>query len=107
MPAPYSDEQIERAVDALSDPEQFRAAESVVAGAAPGLQKVLLQALEAGGWFEEAHAAEIRKAIELEPDERATAVRTLMAEEARMGMMVGVAVGWALSEELRTNDQED
>ena len=29
-----------------------------------------------------------------------TAVRTLLAEEARMGMLVGVAVGWALAEEL-------
>jgi hypothetical protein len=29
-----------------------------------------------------------------------TAVRTLLAEEARMGMMVGVAVGWALADEL-------
>ena len=27
-------------------------------------------------------------------------MRTLLAEEARMGMMVGVAVGWALAEEL-------
>jgi hypothetical protein len=35
-----------------------------------------------------------------DPDERVTAVRALLAEEARMGMMVGVAVGWALKEEL-------
>ena len=35
----------------------------------------------------------------------ARAVRTLLAEEARMGMMVGVAVGWALAEELQ-NEQE-
>jgi hypothetical protein len=27
-------------------------------------------------------------------------VRALLAEEARMGMMVGVAVGWALKEEM-------
>lgn len=108
MAEPYSDEQLERAVDALSDPERLRGAETVVATAAPGLQKVLVSALQAGGWFEEAHAAEIRKAIELEAaDERVAAVRTLMAEEARMGMMVGVAVGWALAEELRTNDTED
>jgi hypothetical protein len=33
-------------------------------------------------------------------------VRTLLAEEARMGMMVGVAVGWALAEEL-ANREED
>jgi hypothetical protein len=37
------------------------------------------------------------------PDEEArlTAVRTLLAEETRIGMMVGVAVGWALAERLR------
>jgi hypothetical protein len=36
-------------------------------------------------------------------------VRTLLAEEARMGMMVGVAVGWALAEELSetTTNEED
>ena len=27
-------------------------------------------------------------------------MRALLAEEARMGMMVGVAVGWALKEEM-------
>jgi len=32
-------------------------------------------------------------------------VRTLLAEEARMGMMVGVAVGWALAEKL--SEQEE
>ena len=37
-----------------------------------------------------------------DPDERVAAVRALLAEEARMGMMVGVAVGWALKEELDT-----
>jgi hypothetical protein len=32
-------------------------------------------------------------------------VRTLLAEETRMGMMVGVAVGWALREELSRQDE--
>ena len=32
--------------------------------------------------------------------ERLVAVRTLLAEEARMGMLVGVAVGWELAREL-------
>ena len=40
-------------------------------------------------------------------DERLTAVRTLLAEEARMGMMVGVAVGWALAEELHQPDESN
>ena len=39
--------------------------------------------------------------------ERLTALRTLLAEEARIGMMVGVAVGWALCDELNKPDQED
>jgi hypothetical protein len=30
----------------------------------------------------------------------------MLAEEARMGMMIGVAVGWALSEQL-ASDEED
>jgi hypothetical protein len=36
--------------------------------------------------------------------ERATAVDTLLAEEARISMMVGVAVGWALADELGPPD---
>ena len=31
---------------------------------------------------------------------RGRAVRTMLADEARMGMMIGVAVGWALRDEL-------
>jgi hypothetical protein len=97
----YSDAQLEAAVQALAEPGRLREAESVVARAAPELQRILAQALESGGWFAESHEAELRKAIELTDDaERATAVRTLLAEEARMGMMVGVAVGWALAREL-------
>ena len=41
-----------------------------------------------------------RAATVPDPDERIAAVRSLLAEEARMGMMVGVAVGWALHEEM-------
>ena len=40
----------------------------------------------------------LKAATTPDDDERLTAVRTLLAEEARMGMMVGVAVGWALAE---------
>jgi hypothetical protein len=54
-----------------------------------------------GGWFGEPHEAEALKAATVpDPDERIVAVRALLAEEARMGMMVGVAVGWALKEEM-------
>jgi hypothetical protein len=93
--------QLEAAIERLLDPERFSAAERVVAQAAPQLQKVLASALSEGGWFGEPHEAEALKAATVpDPDERIAAVRALLAEEARMGMMVGVAVGWALKEEM-------
>ena len=103
----YSDEQIDAAIEALSEPGAFRDAERQVARAAPRLQKILAEALGAGGWFGESHDSEALKAATT-PDEEArlTAVRTLLAEEARMGMMVGVAVGWALAEQLEEQESE-
>jgi hypothetical protein len=93
--------EFEAAIERLLDPERFSEAERVVANAAPQLQKVLAAALAEGGWFGEPHEAEaLRAATVPDPDERIAAIRALLAEEARMGMMVGVAVGWALKEEL-------
>jgi hypothetical protein len=97
----YSDEQIDAAIEAISNPEVFRESERSVARAAPKLQRILGEALGAGGWFGESHESEVLKAATT-PDEQArlTAMRTLLAEETRIGMMVGVAIGWALSERL-------
>jgi Lon protease-like protein len=103
---PYTDEQIDAAIEAISEPGAFREAERQVARAAPRLQRVLAEALGEGGWFEESHEGELLKAATT-PDEeqRLTAVRTMLAEEARMGMMVGVAVGWALAEKLKEQEE--
>ena len=96
---------LDAAIEALSDRERFREAESVVTAAAPKLQRILADALSEGGWFGEAQDAEVRKAAEASSDTgRMTAIRTLLAEETRMGMLVGVAVGWALAEELYEED---
>ncbi|HEX2707387.1 MAG TPA: hypothetical protein VHM66_05180 [Solirubrobacterales bacterium] len=98
--------EFEAAIDRLLDPERFTEAERMVAKAAPQLQKVLAAALAEGGWFGEPHEAEtLRAATVPDADERIAAVRALLAEEAQMGMMVGVAVGWALNEEM--TDQID
>ena len=98
--------ELEAAIERLRDPERFAAAERVVAQAAPQLQKVLAGAMAEGGWFGEPHEAEtLRAATVPDPDERIAAVRALLAEEARMGMMVGVAVGWALREEMSETSQ--
>jgi hypothetical protein len=97
----YTDEQLDAAVEALSDPQRFREAETAVARAAPKLQRILGEALATGGWFAESHESELGKAIGIDDaDERRSAVRILLAEETRLGMMVGVAVGWALADEL-------
>ncbi len=103
----YSEADIDAAIERLSEAESFAEAESIVARAAPGLQRVLATALGAGGWFGESHESEALKAATT-PDEerRITAVRTLLAEETRIGMMVGVAVGWALHSELARGAEE-
>jgi Lon protease-like protein len=109
VPTPrYSDEELERAIERLGEVERLRSAEALVARAAPRLQRVLATALEAGGWFGEAHESQVLKAATTpDEDERLTAVRTLLAEETRMGMLVGVAVGWALANELAPDEEEE
>jgi hypothetical protein len=97
----FTDAELDRAVDALSDPERFRAAEARVTRAAPQLQGVLDQALSAGGWLGEAQAQQVRQAAAHEdPADRMAAISGLLTEEARIGMLVGVAVGWELAREL-------
>ena len=103
-----SESELEAAIERLLDAERFAAAEQVVAQAAPQLQKVLVAALAEGGWFGESHEAEALKAATVpDPEERIVAVRSLLAEEARMGMMVGVAVGWALHGELDETENRE
>ena len=99
--SPFSDAEINAAVEALSDPARFREAESELGRVAPQLQRILNHALEDGGWFGEAHDGQVLKAATTpDEDQRIAAVRTMLAEETRIGMMVGVAVGWELRKEL-------
>ena len=101
----FTDEQVEAAVQALSDPERFAGAERRVAAIAPQLQRILVQALDEGGWFGEAHEGAVLKAATTpDDDERIRAVRTLLADETRIGMLVGVVVGWELARELDQTD---
>ena len=108
----YTAEEVDAAVEALTDPNRLRHAQEVVTHAAPALQRVVNQALEEGGWFEDAHQAQIAKAAgEQDPDERLRVFRVLVAEEARLGMLVGVTVGFELARELEarsgSTDEEE
>ncbi len=109
MPEPtYTDAELEAAVASLEDAERFRSAEQVVAAAAPGLQRVLAEALASGGWFEDSHqGAIIEAASKPDNDERISAMRALLAEESRITMMIGVAVGWSLAAELGAIDNNE
>ena len=95
-------------MQALSDPERFAGAERTLSVLAPHLQLVLAHALEEGGWFGDAHRSQVRQAAAA-PDqaEREERIDTLLAEETRMGMLVGVAVGWELARELQPTTETE
>ena len=94
----YSAEQVDAAVAALADGERFAHAQEIVTHAAPGLQRILGEALQAGGFFEPAHEGETDRVARVEPvEERRAAIAVLMAEESRVAMLVGVAVGLELA----------
>jgi hypothetical protein len=101
-------ERLDAAIAAISEPERLRRAQDLVARAAPGLQRVLTSALADGGWFDTAHSAAIRDAVdERDPDRRLRAIQALITEETRLSMLVGVAVGFELAGELGyTRDSE-
>jgi hypothetical protein len=99
----YTAEEVDAAVEALLEPDRLRHAQEVVTHAAPGLQRVLNAALDEGGWFGSAHEEQVAKAAaSTDPEERAQLVRTLLAEETRLGMLVGVAVGFELASTLES-----
>jgi hypothetical protein len=105
----YTDAELDAAIAALADPQRLRDAQDLVMRAAPSLQKLLAVAMADGGWFDAGHDQAVREATEgADPGDRARAVHTLVAEETRLGMLVGVAVGFELARELeQTNKQED
>jgi len=103
----YTAEQVDAAVQSLGDAARFGHAQEIVTHAAPGLQRLLAEALAEGGWFGAAHDAQVAQAALTEdPEERLRAVRTLVAEETRLGMLVGVAIGLELAQELTQTPDE-
>jgi len=101
----YTADEVDAAVARLSEPGRLSHAEEVVTHAAPSLQRILNEALQEGGFFGEAHEGQIAGAV-AEPDEaeRARRFSTLLAEETRLGMLIGVAVGFALAHELQNEE---
>jgi hypothetical protein len=97
----YTDAQLDAAVAAISDPGALSEAQDVVTRTAPSLQALLAGALHEGGWFGAGHDQAVREAAGSEDiSERERLVHALIAEETRLGMLVGVAVGFQLAREL-------
>jgi len=102
----YSAAEVDAAVSRLADTERFRHATQIVTHAAPSLARVLDSALAEGGWYGAAHEELlVRASGEADPGERLAAVRALVDEQTRVGMLVGVAVGFELADELAGTEQ--
>ena len=100
--------ELRQAVERLSDGNGLEQAERVVATVLPELRVLLAEALGSGGWFGQPHQSEtLRVATIPDPDERLEVLRNLLEEETNIGMMVGVAVGWALRTELGEGHESD
>ncbi|MFZ9668692.1 MAG: hypothetical protein ACO3CR_02435 [Solirubrobacterales bacterium] len=94
-------DELRAAVERLGSGDRLVEAEQMVSTALPELRVLLAEALGTGGWFGEPHQSEtLRVATIPDPDERLEALRNLLEEETNIGMMVGVAVGWALRAEV-------
>jgi hypothetical protein len=103
----FTEAELHAALEQLT-PERFQKWEARIAQMAPDLQRTIVEILHEGGWFDEAHDAAVLKAATTpDQDERLTAVKTLMAEEARTVMFVAVAVGWELARQLEGFDSSD
>ncbi len=97
----YTEAELDAAVAAIANGPRLREAQDVVMRTAPSLQRVLNSALAEGGWFDRGHEQALREAAERDDTgERLRHLRTLVAEETRLGMLVGVAVGFELAREL-------
>ncbi len=102
----YTDDEVEAAVQALSDPARLEEAQRLVAANAPTLQRILNTALDEADWFGSAHHALVLEAAgKADIDERLLAVRSLLAEETRVAMLIGVAVGFELAHELMNKEE--
>ncbi len=98
-------QELEAALEALREPGRFATAERLVAQAAPGLHRILVEALGSGGWGAEDDARALDAALAAGD---AGSVRdrlgALLAEQTRVAMLVGVAVGVELARELELID---
>ena len=103
----YTDAEVDAAVQALSDPDRLgagparRRGERARAAAHPQPGAATRQ-----NWFDTAHQQQVLEAAgKADIEERLHAVRLLLAEETRVAMLIGVAVGFELAHELIDHEE--
>ena len=102
----YTDVEIDAAVQLLSDPARLAQAQRVIEVSAPALQSILNQALAEANWFDTAHQQQVLEAAgKADIEDRLQAVGILLAEETRVAMLIGAAVGFELAHELIDNEE--
>lgn len=100
-------EEVEAVVAELGEAGQVGAVDERLAAVAPQLESILDDALRAGGWFDEAHESMVQKiAAHQDPAQRVDELRNFVVEQTRLGMLVGVAVGWEIAERLAARRSE-
>jgi hypothetical protein len=101
-----SQSEIEAVLEELARPDGLDGIDERLAAIAPQLQNLLDGALSAGGWFDDAHESMVLKtATNPDADARIAEVRNFVLEQTRLGMLVGVAVGWELADRLEARRQ--
>lgn len=97
----YEQREIEAVIAELGEERGLDAVERRLAQVAPQLQSLLDDALRAGGWFDDAHEGLVLKtATHPDEDARIAELRNFVLEQTRLGMLVGVAVGWEIADRL-------
>lgn len=95
-------EQLEAVIAELGSEGGLDAVEARMTELAPQLQALVEQALLAGGWFDDAHESMVLKTATLpDADQRITDLRNFVLEQTRLAMLVGIAVGWEISDRSR------
>ncbi len=98
-----SQEALQAVIAELGEASGFDAIEGRLEQIAPQLQQLLDGALKAGGWFDDAHESVVlRTATVPDQEQRIAELRNFVLEQTRLGMLVGVAVGWEISERLES-----
>jgi hypothetical protein len=100
-----SERDIEAVIGEIVSESGFDAVEARMAELAPQMQGIVEQALLAGGWFDDAHESMVLKTATLpDADERITDLRNFVLEQTRLAMLVGIAVGWEISDRIGSTD---